>query len=97
MASGIRNLRALSGVPQPVNDDSKQIELDARQKIMEQTALGLRLGLEALSLRLLMVLALVLNAGAIAWCLSEPKWERLVGAAMFAVFSYFVIHVKPKE
>lgn len=80
-----------------MDSDLVKVEQDARQRILERTALGVRLGLEALSLRMLMVLALLLNAGISAWCLAEPRWERLVAAGGFAVFSYFVIHVKPKE
>lgn len=77
--------------------DLEKVEQDARARILEHTALGVRIGLEALSLRLLMVLAMLLNAGIFAWCLIDPRWERLVAAGAFAVFSYFVIHVKPKE
>lgn len=80
-----------------MNSDLEKIEQDAKQRILERTALGLRIGLEALSLRMLMVLALLLNAGIFAWCLTDPRWERLVAAGLFSVFSYFVIHVKPKE
>lgn len=80
-----------------MNSDLEKIEQDAKQRILERTALGVRIGLEALSLRMLMVLSLFLNAGIFGWCLLEPRWERLASAAAFAVFSYFVIHVKPKE
>ena len=80
-----------------MNSDIDKIEQDARARLMERTAAGVRIGLEALSLRMLMVLALLLNAGIFAWCLLEPRWERLAAACGFAVFSYFVIHVKPKE
>lgn len=80
-----------------MNSDLEKIEQDAKQRILERTALGVRIGLEALSLRMLMVLAMLLNAGIFAWCLLEPRWERLIAAGGFAVFSYFVIHVKPKE
>lgn len=80
-----------------MNSDLEKIEQDAKQRILERTALGLRIGLEALSLRMLMVLALLLNACIFGWCLGDPRWERLVAASVFAAFSYFVIHVKPKE
>lgn len=63
---------------------------------MERMALGVRIGLEALSLRLLTVLALLVNTGIFAWCLYNPTWERLVAAGGFSLFSYFLIHVKPK-
>ncbi len=80
-----------------MDSDLNKIEMDAKQRMIERTALGLRIGLEALSLRVLMVIALLLNAGIFAWCLIDPRWERLVAASVFAVFSYFVIHVKPKQ
>lgn len=96
MASAIRRLRVLNGGMQ-MDSDLEKVAQDARRRILEETALGVRIGLEALSLRLLMVIALLLNAGIFAWCLWEPRWERLVAATVFAVFSYFVVHVKPKE
>ena len=80
-----------------MNNDLEQVTQDARARILERMATGVRIGLEALSLRLLMVLALLLNTGIFAWCLFEPKWERLVAACVFAVFSYCLVHVKPKE
>lgn len=80
-----------------MNDDLPKLELEARQRIIERTALGVRIGLEALSLRLILVLALVLNAGSIAWTLAQPDWQRLAASCLFALFSYFVIHVKPPK
>lgn len=80
-----------------MDNNLPQLEADAKQRILERTALGVRIGLEALSLRLLSVIALALNAVIFGWCLANPVWERLVAATVFSVFSYFVIHVKPKE
>ena len=80
-----------------MQNDLEPIAQDARARLLDRMALGVRIGLEALSLRLLMVLALAANAGIFAWCLSDPRWERLVAAGMFALFSYFLVHVKPKE
>jgi hypothetical protein len=80
-----------------MDSDLLKIEQDAKAKLLERMSLGIRVGLEALSLRMLMVLAMILNAGVFAWCLWDPRWERLVAAGAFAVFSYFVIHVKPRE
>ena len=79
-----------------MKNDLDQVEQDARARMLDRMALGVRIGLEALSLRLLMVLALLVNAGIFAWALYEPRWERLVAAIAFAVFSYFLVHVKPK-
>lgn len=80
-----------------MNSDLEQVAQDARARMMDRMALGVRIGLEALSLRLLMVLALLVNAGIFAWCLYDPRWERLAAAGGFAVFSYFLVHVKPKD
>ena len=96
MVSGIRQMRAPSGV-RPMDSNLPQLELDAKQRILERSALGVRIGLESLGLRLVSVIALVLNARIVGWCLYAPVWERLVAVTVFAVFSYFVIHVKPKE
>lgn len=79
-----------------MNSDLDKLEQDAKARIQERISLGIRVGLDALSLRMLMVLALVLNAGIFGWCLADPRWERLVAAGVFAVFSYFIVHVKPK-
>src|SRR5882762_7201344 len=98
MVSGIRNLREPSGETRPSTMDSDLFKLqqEAKARILEQTALGVRIGLEALSLRAITILALLLNAGLLAWALYDPRWERLGGAALFALFSYCVIHVRPK-
>lgn len=79
-----------------MNNDLEQVAQDARARTMDRMALGVRIGLEALSLRLLMVIALLANAGISAWCMYAPSWERLAAAVVFALFSYFLIHVKPK-
>lgn len=80
-----------------MDNDNLKLEADVKQRVLERTSLGIRIGLEALSLRLLSVIALTFNAVLVGWCLVEPRWERLVAVTVFAVFSYFVIHVKPKE
>ena len=96
MVSGIRNLREPSGATQ-VQNDIVQIEQDAKARLLERAALGVQIGLQALSLRAIVVLALLVNASLFAWALYNPMLERLAGAIAFAVFSYFVIHVKPKS
>jgi hypothetical protein len=93
----IKTPRARNGERRPMDSNLPQLEADAKQRILERTAMGVRVGLEALSLRLLSVLALVLNSIIVGWCLIDPRWERLVAVGVFAIFSYFVIHVKPKE
>lgn len=76
--------------------DLIRAENEANQRLRERMALGLRIGLEALSVRLLTVIALVLNAGITGWSLVDPRWERLVSASVFALFSFAVIHIKMK-
>lgn len=79
-----------------MDNDLEQVTQDARARMLDRMALGVRIGLEALSVRLLMVIALLANAGISAWCMYAPSWERLAAAVVFAVFSYSLIHVKPK-
>lgn len=69
---------------------------EAQDRMRERFALGLRIGLEALSIRVLTVIALVLNAGITGWSLIDPRWERLVSASVFALFSFAVLHFKLK-
>lgn len=76
--------------------DLIKAEQDAKARIMERTALGIRIGLEALSVRLLTVIALLLNAGITGWSIADPRWERLASATVFALFSFAVIHMKLK-
>ena len=97
MAFVIKTPRVRSGDRRAMDNNLPQLELDAKQRILERTALGVRIGLEALGLRLVSIIALCLNAGIVGWCLYAPVWERLAAVTVFAVFSYFVIHVKPKE
>ena len=80
-----------------MKNELETVEQDARARMLERMSMGVRVGLEALSLRMLMVLALLLNAGIFAWCLYDPRWERLVAAGVFALFSYCLVHVKPKQ
>src|SRR5256885_1240847 len=98
MVSGIRNLREPSGETRPPKMDSDLLKLqqEAKARILEQTALGVRIGLEALSVRAITILALLLNGALLAWAIYNPMWERLVAASVFALFSYCVIHVRPK-
>ena len=81
----------------PMDSDLLKLQQEAKARILEQTALGVRIGLEALSVRAITILALLLNAGLLSWALYDPRWERLGGAALFALFSYCVIHVRPRQ
>ena len=93
----VRNLRkAPSGEPQ-VQSDLLKLEADAKQRILDRMSLGVRIGLEALSFRLLSLVALILNAAVVGWSLLDPRWERIATCAIFAIFSYFVIHVRPNK
>lgn len=79
-----------------MDSDLVKLQQDTKARILEQTALGVRIGLEALSVRAITILALLLNVGVFAWAIYNPMWERLIAASVFALFSYCVIHVRPK-
>lgn len=97
MALGRSLRRVQSGEAAPVNSDLLKLEADAKARIQERVALAIRIGMDALSFRLLSLVALILNAGVVGWSLLDPRWERIATCAIFAIFSYFVIHVRPNK
>jgi FtsH-binding integral membrane protein len=62
------------------------------QQALNETALAL--GLRMLSMRLLTVIALVLDAGIFAWAMASDTWPRAVCAVAFAVASWCVVHLR---
>lgn len=55
----------------------------------------LTMALKALSLRLLTLVALLLNTGVFVWAMSADSWVRMAGAFGFAVTSWCVIYLRP--
>jgi len=62
---------------------------------MEAVAL-VRLALEVISDRLLVILSLGLSFGLACWAMYDPRWERLATMAFFSIFSYLVINTKDR-
>jgi hypothetical protein len=56
-----------------------------------------RLALEVVMGRLLVILALFLSFGLACWVMYEPGWERLATMAFFSIFSYLVINIKERN
>jgi len=53
-----------------------------------------RVALDVVCQRLLIILALGLSFGLACWVCYEPAWERLVVMAFFSIFSYLCINIK---
>jgi hypothetical protein len=55
-----------------------------------------RVALNVICQRLLIVLVLGLSFGLACWVCYEPAWERLVVMAFFSIFSYLCINIKER-
>jgi hypothetical protein len=55
-----------------------------------------RLALEVMMGRLLVILSLFLSFGLACWVMYEPGWERLTTMALFSIFSYLCINIKER-
>lgn len=52
--------------------------------------------LRVLSMQVLTLLALFLDAGVFAWAITSESWVRIAGATLFAVSTFCLLHVRPK-
>jgi membrane protein YdbS with pleckstrin-like domain len=52
-------------------------------------ALYVKVGINVLSARLVLLLALALTFGLFAWAVVDPTWPRITAAALFAVLVFF--------
>lgn len=77
--------------------EQKKLEIQVRQKVLERTAEIVHVALDALSIRLITVLALVLQAGIFCWAMAAPTWERVAGATLFAIASWCLVHHKGRS
>jgi hypothetical protein len=55
-----------------------------------------RLALNVIMGRLLVILALFLSFGLACWVMYAPGWERLATMAFFSIFSYLCINIKER-
>jgi hypothetical protein len=53
-----------------------------------------RIALDVVAQRLLIILALGLSFGLSCWVCYAPSWERLTVMAFFSIFSYLIINTK---
>ena len=56
-----------------------------------------RIALDVICQRLLVILAMGLSFGLACWVMYAPGWERLATMAFFAIFSYLIINVKERN
>lgn len=79
--------------------DLSEVEILTAQRSAERqqlTAALINIGLNALSQRLVTILALLLDTGIFAWAISTESWVRLAGAVAFSVAAWCVIHLHPQ-
>ena len=74
--------------------ESRILETDDRSRAFRAELL--KVGLEALSHRLLTLVALLLNAGAAAWCMLSPDVLRVVTGLLFACTCWCLINIQRK-
>jgi hypothetical protein len=55
------------------------------------------LGIRLLSDKMLLVLAILLDSAIFAWAMYADSWPRIVGATLFAVASWCLIHLRPSQ
>lgn len=63
----------------------------------EQTAMLVSIALRLVSQRLVTVLVLLLNTGIFGWAMFTESWPRIAAAAIFAVASWCLVYLRPKE
>jgi len=56
-----------------------------------------RLALDVVMGRLLVILSLGLSFFLACWVMHDPGWEKLVTMAFFSIFSYLIINVKERN
>lgn len=74
-----------------------ELELSGKTEAMRVTQAIIRVGIEALSARMLTALALTLDAVLFFWCMVAPEWERLAAAVIFAIASWAVVNYRPPQ
>lgn len=69
-----------------------QGKTEAAQLVQRMIALGLR----ALAQRMLTAIALLGDCILFGWVMVAPSWERLLGAVLFAVSTWFLVKYERK-
>lgn len=56
-----------------------------------------RIALNVLAERMLVLAALLVSGFLASWVMYEPSWERVAALAIFSVFGYFVVPKREKQ
>ena len=75
--------------------DLKVLELD-RQKQAERATV-IKIALEALSHRLLTLVAMLLSAVATFWCMLQPDYVRVVTTLLFGIVAWCLINIRHRQ
>lgn len=68
---------------------------EQRKRLVDkETAIIIEAGLRIISFRVLTVLSILGNMGIFGWAMYEPRWERIVTAALFGVVTWFLTRFK---
>jgi len=62
-----------------------------------QTAGMVRVAMQALGMRMLLLLAMLLDAGMFSWAMMVGTWDRIAAAVLFAIATWFLIKVSPRS
>jgi len=72
----------------------KRMEADVLKVLIKYV----KVGVVVIQTRILALIGLLLCAGATAWTLAEPSWERVAASSLFAVLAYWpVIRLERKS
>lgn len=77
-------------------DQAEHRVLETDERARSFRAELLKVGLEALSHRMLTLVALVLNAAGAGWCMLNPDILRVVTGLLFAVTCWCLINIQRK-
>lgn len=87
-----------------VDEEAQQLYLQQQALKLkaqaEQQALVsnlLKIGLEALGTRLLVLLSLLLDAGMFGWAMAASTWPRIAAAVLFAIATWCLVKITPKH
>ena len=79
-----------------MSNEADQMEIERQQTLAVLRQEAMKMALAALSTRLLTLAAMLLNSGAVAWCMINPDVLRVVAALMFAVTTWCLINIRLK-
>lgn len=76
--------------------DQEQLELALKERAsaLEQSERIIRIGIEALSVRMLTAFALFADCVLFVWAIANGGWQALAAAVLFSIASWCVLHLK---